>query len=190
MTMRQRNKLTAMRLVQSTFVTKVEQQGFDTTTVEETAKACGTSASTIYRHFETKENIVLWDEYDDVIDDVLAQRLGKIPPVEAFREAVLEAFDQRDDYDLLLRKLKLTFSVEALWAAAARQERTSRRELAVAIAFTQGRPRPSISDLITASTCFMILDVALDQWQTSDGEQHLADLVDAALLSVRNTPSP
>lgn len=181
MTLRQRNKLTAMRLIQSTFVTMVEQQDFDATTVEETAKACGTSASTVYRHFETKENIVLWDEYDAVIDDVLAQQLGKVPPVEAFREAVIAAFDQRDDYDLLLRKLKLTFSVEALWAAAARRERASRQELAAAISFARGRPRPDVSDLITSATCFMVLDVALDRWQAGDGEDRLSDLIDAAL---------
>lgn len=43
------------------------QRGFDNVTVEEVARAAGVSHMTFFRHFPTKESVVLDDPYDPVI---------------------------------------------------------------------------------------------------------------------------
>ena len=53
-----------MRLTQRTALPLFTEQGFDQVTVEDIADQVGMAASTIYRHFATKERIVLWDEHE------------------------------------------------------------------------------------------------------------------------------
>ena len=108
-----------MRLVQSTAMDMFERDGYEKSTIEDVAAACGVSASTIYRHFTTKENVVLWDERDSVIDDELGRLLGSLPPVQAFRDAVVAALADREDVELFRRRLRLIYSQPSIWSVAA-----------------------------------------------------------------------
>ncbi len=177
-----------MRLVQATAVDLFEADGFDATTIEAIADACGVSPSTIYRHFSTKENVVLWDERDLIIDAELDERLGRQPVVEAFRDAVVVGLAERDDRELFLRRLRLVYSEPSIWATAAHQDREARVELAVAIASVAGRKHPSVADDATAAVCLIALDIALEHWQRDAGRIHLTELLDESIQAVTNTP--
>lgn len=180
---RQRNRLMTMRIVQEVAVDLIETRGFDDTTIEQIAEHSGVSASTIYRHFTTKENLVLWDEQDPVLDSELASRLGHQAPLRAFRDAAVSSLVERQDSDLFLRRLKLTYSVPSIWGAAARQDRLDRAELAAAIASVARRRRPIAADTVLAAVCLTILDVALEHWQASDGTQDLGELIDQTMAA-------
>jgi len=61
------------------------EHGYDATTVNQVAKAAGVSPMTVYRHFPTKEDLVLFDQYDPLIaarvaarptDESLVRRIG------------------------------------------------------------------------------------------------------------------
>ncbi len=179
--LRRRNRLAAMRLVQTTAVALFEVDGFDSTTIDSVAEECGVSASTIFRHFGTKENIVLWDERDSVVETQIAERLEDQPPVDAFRDAVVVALVERDDLDLFLRRLKLIYAEPAIWAMAAQQDRIDRIELAEAFAFVEGRKDTVLIDELMAGACLVALDVALDRWQRRDGSDDLATLIHDAM---------
>ena len=172
-----------MRLVQQESVTLMEDHGFETTTVEEVAEISGVSASTIYRHFGTKEKLILWDEQDAVIDAELAKRLPREPVLGAFRNAVVAGLVQRDDQELFRRRLHLIYSTPAIWAAAADQDRTSRDEFAAAIAATRGRKQADMEDKMLAAVCMTALDVALEEWQAHEKVRTLDDLIDQALAT-------
>jgi AcrR family transcriptional regulator len=162
-----------------------ESDGYHQTQIEAIAEACGVSASTIYRHFETKEQIVLWDPGEDVVEVQLTKRLGRGEPiVESFRHATVAALVERDDTDLLLRRVRLIYAEPTIWAAAAQQDRVDRRELAEGIALVNGRRSPAINDDAMAATLLALLDVALDRWQLSNGRRRLTTLIDEALHSV------
>lgn len=188
LSLRQRNRLQAMRLVQTTAVPLFEADGFEATTIEAIAEVCGISPSTIYRHFGTKEGIVLWDERDAVIDGELERRLGTQPPVQAFRDAAIAALGQRDDRELFLRRLKLIYAEPAIWAAAAKQDRIDRAELAEGIAASAGRRAINLIDDTTAAVCLAALDVALDHWQQASESTRLDDLITDAFTAA--TPNP
>lgn len=174
MGLRQRNRLAAMRIVQNTAVTLFERDGYDTTTIEAIAESSGVSTATIYRHFGNKESIVLWDERDHVIDAELEQRLGTQPPLEAFRDAAIAAFDERDDHELFLRRLKLVYHHRAILGVAAQDEARNRSELAAAFAAADGRRRPRLDDEVTAAVALAVLDVAFTHWQRTNAKERLA----------------
>jgi AcrR family transcriptional regulator len=177
MSLRQRNRRQAMRLVQTTAVEMFEADGYHATTVEAIAGACGVSASTIYRHFGTKEHIVLWDERDVVINAELDRRLRTDSPLRAFRDAAIAAFAERDDTTLFLRRLKLTYAEPAIWAEAAQQHRAEQAELAEGLAALAGSKTIGTAHDVTAAACLAALEVALDHWQRDDGTQDLAALI-------------
>ncbi|MCP3854195.1 MAG: helix-turn-helix transcriptional regulator [Actinomycetia bacterium] len=166
-----------MQLVQATAVAMFEIDGFEHTTIDAIAEACGISASTIYRHFGTKERIVLWDERDPIIDDELGRRLMKQAAVDAFRDTAIAALADREDHESFLRRLKLTYAEPAIWAAAAQQDRIDRADLAAGIATIAGHKSVTVADDCAAAVCLAALDVALDRWQQDGAAVPLGDLI-------------
>lgn len=186
MGLRERNRLTAMRVVQDTAVELFERGGYGPTTIEAIAEASGVSTATIYRHFGNKETIVLWDERDSVIDSELEQRLGQQPLLEAFRDAAIAAYDQRNDTDLFLRRLKLIYANPPILGVAAQNEARDRAELAAAFAAVGGRRRTTIDDEVTAAVALAALDVAFTEWQRANAKQRLARTITAAFAAASN----
>ncbi len=173
-----------MRLVQDVAIDLFETGGYDVTTIEAIADASGVSAATIYRHFGNKESIVLWDEQDRTIDAELGARLGRQPPLEAFRDAAIAAYGGRTDSDELRRRLKLVYTHPTILGVAAQDEARHRAELADAIAQVDGRSRRTINDGVIAAIALAALDVAFTHWQSANPEQRLVDLIAEAFAAV------
>lgn len=57
--LRERQQLTTKREIVAAAFDLFEKQGFGNTTIEEIAQAAGVSARTVFRHFETKHDLVL-----------------------------------------------------------------------------------------------------------------------------------
>lgn len=186
MGLRERNRLTAMRVVQDAAVELFERDGYAATTIEAIAEASGVSTATIYRHFGNKETIVLWDERDSVVDTELEQRLGQQPLLEAFRDAAITAYDQRDDRELFLRRLKLIYANPPILGVAAQNEAIDRAELAAACAAADGRRRLTVDDEVSAAVALATLDVAFTHWQRTDAKQRLARAINDAFTAASN----
>lgn len=186
MGLRERNRLAAMRLVQDTAVELFERYGYESTTIEAIAEASGVSTATIYRHFGNKETIVLWDERDNVITTELEQRLGLQPPLEAFRDAAIAAYDERDDRDRFLRRLRLAYANPSILGVAAQNEARNRSELAAGLAAADGRRRPTIDDDVTAAIALAALDVAFTRWQRTDVQHGLGRMISEAFSAAAN----
>jgi len=175
-----------MKLVQLEAIKLIETQGFDSTTIDQVSQSTGVSPSTIFRHFGTKENLVLWDELDDRIEKLLLQKLPGTAPLTAFRNAVLTALTEQEDMDLFLRRTKLIFGTPAIWSVAAHEDRKTRAELARAFSSFSGRRKPIIKDSLLAATCMSTLDVALDTWQAGNGKTKLGSVIEQAFDSLES----
>jgi AcrR family transcriptional regulator len=68
------------------------QQGYAATTVEQIAEAAEVSPSTFFRYFPTKEDVVLWDEFDPLIVEAFKAQPAELGPIQALRAAFQAVF--------------------------------------------------------------------------------------------------
>src|ERR1700727_3243451 len=85
--LRERKKIKLRRAIQTAALRLFEAQGYEHTTVEQIAEAAETSTTTFYRYFPTKEDVVIDDDYDPIIEDTIATR----PSGEALSDTVRAA---------------------------------------------------------------------------------------------------
>jgi AcrR family transcriptional regulator len=183
---RARKKLETMRYVQLTALGLFEVRGFDAVTIEDVARASMVSAPTIYRHFGTKESLVLWDEYDPMLFHALAGRLRSESLVDAIREAILRPLDRVyvSDASRILRRVRLANDHAGLRAAVAANLRAMRRELA-RIFVAENACRDALEADVVAGATTTALEIAIEHWAQADGKRPLRRFIEQALRRLR-----
>ncbi len=171
-----------MRTTQRAALDLFEAQGFESVTVAEIAETVGMAASTIYRHFETKEAIVLWDEHDDnAFDAAFVRALSDLPPLRALRAVFVEELGDRyeKDLDFQLRRVRYICETEAVHTAAAEADYRDTQAISAELEFVLS-PAQRHAAPILAGAAMRALDVAFDRWQRADGSASLGDLIGEA----------
>ena len=79
-----------------------QRQGYAATTVEQIAAAAEVSPSTFFRYFPTKEDVVLYDDYDPKLMAALLRQPKDVPPIAALRASIREVFSQISEEQLRL----------------------------------------------------------------------------------------
>ncbi len=181
MGLRERNRRAAMRETQRTALALFRRHGFDNVTVGDIADEVGMAESTVFRHFGTKEQLVLWDEHDAALDQDLAHRLRNQTPLPALRDAFIDTLASRYDDDLKfqLKRVSYIYATEALHAAAVEDDFAARIELTDALIGTMSRANRHAASLL-AGAALLALDTALDQWQQEQAREPLAYYIAAA----------
>src|SRR4249920_2154990 len=102
--LRERKRIRTRLMIQTEALRLFTEQGYAQTTVEEIADAAAISPRTFFRYFPTKEDVVLWDEYDPQVGELFAARPDDEPVAESFRTIMRETLAGllRRDPDQLL----------------------------------------------------------------------------------------
>lgn len=90
--------------LQETALELFQLRGYDAVTTAEIAKAAGVAEVTLFRHFPTKEKLVLGDPFDPLIADFVMQQPQDCSPFEACICGVRQAI-RGVDTPLLERRL-------------------------------------------------------------------------------------
>jgi AcrR family transcriptional regulator len=96
------------------------EQGYQATTVEQIAAAAEVSPSTFFRYFPTKEDVVLQDDMDVRILEAFDRQPPELPPIQAVRAAMREAwtsFTPRE-WELIKESARLSAEVPEIRARA------------------------------------------------------------------------
>jgi AcrR family transcriptional regulator len=174
-------------MIQSEALRLFSEQGYAQTTVEQIADAAAISPRTFFRYFPSKEDVVLWDEYDDpAASDLVAARTVGEPLAETIRVLIRETLSglYRSDPERLLARVRLAVTVPELRARFLREEPHGFEELAQLLTEKRGSA-VDVQQLRVLTSAFLATAwVALDLWQRSDGEDDLLELIDRAIDSL------
>lgn len=171
-----------MRTIQGEALRLFAERGYEQTTVEDIADAADISQRTFFRYFPTKEDVVLWDEYDAVIWDLLDERPENEPPGETLRAVTRQAIVglYRRDPERLLARNRLLFTVPAVRARFLEFTRAGVGILSEAFARRRGLAEDSLKLQLTAIALVDAAGAALDRWQDTNGKADLLALLDEA----------
>ncbi|MEV6756915.1 TetR family transcriptional regulator [Streptomyces sp. NPDC051214] len=197
-TLRERQRSETRRVIQTHAVGLFTDRGYDAVTVADVAAASGVSAMTVYRHFPTKEDLVLIEQPGRLIAERVAASQATHPLVRRVGGALIEAAtaltsddgappDSPDaDERFLLDSLRLMVATPALRA----RHLDSQYALQQAIVEALGHDTDDTTDADAAfsahaatSACLAAMHTALTRWAQDNGQTRLPDLITQALAA-------
>lgn len=86
--LRERKKAKTKAAIQQHALRLFRERGYDATTVELIAEAAEISPSTFFRYFPTKEDVVLYDDFDPLLVAAFDLQPAEMGPIQAMRAAM------------------------------------------------------------------------------------------------------
>lgn len=156
-------------------------RGYDATTTALIAARAGVSEMTLFRHFPTKEALLLADPFDPVMADAVRTRPGGEPPLRALAEGIRQTWQHLDADRVagLPTVLAIVARTPTLRGAIERSSGRTAAELAAALS---DRGVPPGSARVAAAAMIAGLSAALLDWADSGGGT--VDAVIASALDV------
>ncbi len=163
----------------------VEERGFDAATVDAIAEAAEVSRTTAFRHFPTKEDLLLgWlDDVRTRLGAELAARPADEAPLAAVRHALAALSEVYVAHrERTLRLARLAAGVASLRARYLERKAHWEELIAADVATRLGvDPARDLRPLIVARTTLAAASAATDLWLAGGGRADLPALVDDAL---------
>src|SRR4029450_4101775 len=180
--LRERKRTRTRLMIQTEALRLFNEKGYAQTTVEEIADAAAISPRTFFRYFPSKEDVVMWDEYDPLALELLEARPDDEPLAESFRAVIRETLGGllNNDPERLLSRIRLAATVPELRARFLGEQTQGSGEIAHFPARTRGTPVDELSLHVVGSALLAAVTVALDRWQKDEGNSDLLALLDRA----------
>ncbi|QBI55164.1 TetR family transcriptional regulator [Streptomonospora litoralis] len=184
---RERKKARTRGVIQREALRLFAEQGYDATTVTRIAEAAGVSHTTFFRYFPTKEDVVLGDEYDPLLEAALRNRPESEDLVERVQRAVGEGLGvvYAADRDALLARVRLLLSAPALRARLWEDLQDTQVLLERALAGTDDPAEVPMRVRVVSAACLAVLTTAITTWGREDGARDLPALIDEAFTELR-----
>jgi AcrR family transcriptional regulator len=190
--LRERRRSETRRLIQAHAVRLFTDRGYDAVTVTDVAEAAGVSAMTVYRHFPTKEDLVLIDQPAQLIAEHVAASSATQPLVRRVGSALIDAAtastggngDERAANErFLLDCLRLMVSTPALRARHLDGQYALQQAIVDALGDDAAGPDAAFQAQAATSACIAAMHTALTRWVEDDGRTKLPDLIARALTA-------
>ncbi|MGX1367778.1 AcrR family transcriptional regulator [Streptomyces canus] len=180
--LRERKKIKTRTAIREATYALVEEQGYEATTVEQIAERAEVSPSTVFRYFPTKEDIVLTDEYDSVMQDELRARPADEPWMESVRHILHRALAfSYVDSEVTRLRARLMIQVPAVRARMMESMSVTGRLLSAAIAERTGRDADDLEVRVQTMSLIGGLTEVYQYWAEHGMQDDLLGLTDRAL---------
>jgi AcrR family transcriptional regulator len=161
-------------------------KGFEATTVEEIAAAAGVSHMTFFRHFPSKEAVVLDDEYDPLIEELIVRRPIDEAPLEKIRRALSSGLQQiyASHRDALFARTRLVYQTPQLRAQLWEQQTATQRLIAEALARSERRRAVTMRHRVLAGAALAAMTTAIETWVSGESRRELPKLIEEAFRTL------
>lgn len=191
-TLRERQRSETRRVIQAHAVRLFTDRGYDAVTVADVARAAGVSAMTVYRHFLTKEDLVLIEQPARLIAERVAASSSTHPLVRRVGGALIDAataLTGGDDDEsaanerFLLDCLRLMVSTPALRARHLDSQYALQQAIVDALGEDATDGDAAFGAQAATSACLAAMHTALTRWAEDDGRTKLPELIARALAA-------
>ena len=182
---RARKKASTKQSIQEHALRLFAEKGYDATTVDEIAAAAGVSHMTFFRYFPRKEAVVEYDEYDPLIEELIAARPPHEAPLTAVHAAIRAGMQAilTTDYEALLQRTRLVVNNSTLRSRNVIAQDATRDLFARALARRAGLTAPDFACTGQASAALGAVGVAMTVWAAGEDDNPVA-LIDAAFAAL------
>src|SRR5262245_47626083 len=183
--LRERKRTRTRLMIQTEALRLFTEKGYAETTVEQIADAAAISPRTFFRYFPTKEDVVLWDEYDPLVLELFLSRPKRETAFDSMRVVVTTALHglYERDPELLLTRIRLFATVPQPRARFLDLQAQGADD--VARHFAEHRGRKSDDDdlelRVLSGAIQAAVNVALQRWEAAGGKTDPTAFVEAAL---------
>jgi AcrR family transcriptional regulator len=183
-TWRERKRAKTRRTIQEQALRLFAEQGYEATTVKQIAAAAGVSHMTFFRYYPTKEDVVLSDDYDPMLERLIKDRPAGEPVVDSIQAAIAEGFRMvyAADRAAIRERVRLVLSTPDLRA------RLWESQLGTQAMFERALGDRGIDVLevrVLAGACLATLTAAIMAWAESPGATELPALIDESFKILR-----
>jgi len=163
--LRERKKAETMTAVQHAALDLFDEHGFDAVTIEQIAERAGTSPSTVYRYFGTKEGILVLDGADEPVTTYLLEQLTHRDLYDVLDD-YLAVFDEQVGNldDVARRRMRYYFEVSSVRAAAYLQCDRFGDTVAEALATRRRNPMSRLDAHVLAHSFIFGALAGIEQW--------------------------
>lgn len=179
-------------MIQAHAIRLFTDRGYDAVTVADVAEAAGVSAMTVYRHFPTKEDLVLIEQPARLIAERVAASSVTQPLVRRVGGALVDAATALTGGDgdvpeanerFLLDCLRLMVSTPALRARHLDSQYALQQAVVDALEDDTADPDAAFRAQAATSACLAAMHTALTRWAQDDGQTKLPELIERALAA-------
>jgi len=190
--LRERKKMKTRIAIRDATYRLIEEQGYDATTIEQIAEAAEVSPSTVFRYFPTKEDIVLTDEYDPVLEEELRARPADEPWFDSLRYVVRKAIglEAAEKPDVTRLRTRLMVEVPAVRSRMMESMSVTGRLLCRVIGERTGRDPESLEVRVFAMSLIGGLMETSLYWAEGGHQEDFADVVDRAVTVLQHGLAP
>lgn len=184
--LRERKKQKTRWAIQEQALRLIAEQGYEATTIDQIAAAADISPSTFFRYFRTKEDLIIQDQYDDVLVEGLRTIPVEVPPLEAIRQVIRTAIVTLSPAERakVLERMQLTMAVPALRARSLDNFFETMNLLQRSIGARVGLDPNHVDLRIMAGAVVGALVGVFDAWAASGGTEDFGALIDHTLTQL------
>jgi AcrR family transcriptional regulator len=153
-----------------------EERGFDGTTVAAIAERAGVSEMTFFRHFASKDSVLVDDPYDPLIAEGIAASDPGLGPLAAVRAGIAASWSAVPPpaAEAVRERLRIAAATPSLRGAIARNSAGTEQAIAGAL---RARGVPRRESLVIAAAVVAALNAALLDWSAGDRGEDLGNAI-------------
>ncbi|MGW4702150.1 acyl-CoA-like ligand-binding transcription factor [Streptomyces sp. NPDC004285] len=185
--LRERKKAKTRAAIRGAAYRLAAAHGWDAATTDRIAEAAEVSPSTVARYFPVREDILLTDENDDLLEARLRARPAAEEPLESLRAVVVEAVRTAlaEEPEETRLRARLMVEIPAVRARLTETTAATGRRLARAIADRTGRDADGLEVRIFTAAVLGALREATVHWAEHDRGDDLVALLDRTVDTLK-----